>query len=336
MAPWYPSAGGRVSRRSGRAPRSCGPAARARRRTARRGSSGTRTRRGAPPRRVAVARERRDVVQRAGLGVAAVAAPRCRACGCTSVPVRPATASERVERVGRARCSSMRRQQRDDLARRRAVAAREARSRRRRSGAMPSCATVVAHDRGARASCSRRRRTRAPSALISVSAMKLSDGRFIGRRARAIGGEAHSRERRHRRSGVSAGAGRAGDLHARGARAPSSNAWAAKRGGLAWKYGRRLPVRPWLKASALSGPTSLEVAVARGRRRRGRPSNADSSPITRPVDRASGPAVGQLLGERRRRRVASKRRVAAAAQVRRRRRSTPVVVRAAVGAAPRS
>jgi hypothetical protein len=58
-----------------------------------------------------------------------------------------------------------------------------------------------------------------------------------------------------------------------------SNASAVNWAGLAWKYGARTPVRPWLYDSALSGPTSLvsrkfEAGTPR------KASNADSSPST--------------------------------------------------------
>ena len=84
----------------------------------------------------------------------------------------------------------------------------------------------------------------APRPLSSISAMKLSDGWFIWRAIEAIGGDSHSD------SGVipvGASPERALPMIFTPRRSSAfSNAWAAKRAGLAWKYGRGLPVRPWL------------------------------------------------------------------------------------------
>ena len=93
----------------------------------------------------------------------------------------------------------------------------------------------------------------APMALISVSAMKLSDGRFIEAIRFSMPGELRL---------VSATAV-AGATPARALRrtitprrlSAAVNALAANFGGLAWNSGRRRPVKPRLKVSALSGPT---------------------------------------------------------------------------------
>ena len=108
-------------------------------------------------------------------------------------------------------------EQPDDLPRRRAVGAREAGAvgdPRAQAEAAPSSA----HDGGARARSCRLRRTSAPSALISVSAMKLSDGTLVqadqrrpscgesrsasGSAVRGVAGPARRGARRSRRRGA--------------------------------------------------------------------------------------------------------------------------------------
>jgi hypothetical protein len=93
----------------------------------------------------------------------------------------------------------------------------------------------------------------APSALISVSAMKLSDGTFIEATRFSMPGELSP----------ASGTAAAGATPARAARrtvtprrrSAAVKALAAKAGGLAWNSGRRRPVKPRLNVSALSGPT---------------------------------------------------------------------------------
>ena len=83
----------------------------------------------------------------------------------------------------------------------------------------------------------------------------MSDGWFIWRTIADSGGDAHSD------SGVmpvAASPERAlPRIFTPSFSSAFSNACAAKRAGLDWKYGLDWPVRPWLKDSALSGPTSL-------------------------------------------------------------------------------
>src|SRR3954454_25263592 len=96
-----------------------------------------------------------------------------------------------------------------------------------------------------------------PRSLIRVSAMKLSEATFMAAMTPATGGELQP----------DSGTAPAGAMPARAAprtltprlRSVLVNARAVKRGGTAWKYGLRRPVKPWLKVSALSGPTSPEV-----------------------------------------------------------------------------
>ncbi len=119
----------------------------------------------------------------------------------------------------------------------------------------------------------------APSDLISVSAMKLSDGTFIEAIRREIVGEPTIASWTTAGGATPARAPRRTATPRR--RSAAVNALAANRGGLVWKTGRRRPVKPRLKVSALSGPTSNVVRnPSEGGPRR--PSNADSSPITRP------------------------------------------------------
>ena len=90
----------------------------------------------------------------------------------------------------------------------------------------------------------------APSDLISVSAMKLSDGMFMSAISRAISGEPPMDS-----CGTPCGATptRAPRRTATPRlRSAAVNALAAVSGGFAWN---RRPVRPRLKVSALSGPT---------------------------------------------------------------------------------
>ena len=94
---------------------------------------------------------------------------------------------------------------------------------------------------------------RAPSALISVSAMKLSDGTFIEATRFSIAGEALVRQRDGARGVAPARALRRTVTPRR--LSAAVNALAANSGGLAWNSGRRRPVKPRLKVSALSGPT---------------------------------------------------------------------------------
>jgi hypothetical protein len=98
---------------------------------------------------------------------------------------------------------------------------------------------------------------RAPSALISVSAMKLSDGTFMEATMFCSAGEP-------RPASATAVAGAAPARAPRRTVTPRRrsalvNAWAANLAGLAWNSGRRRPVKPRLKVSALSGPTQIEV-----------------------------------------------------------------------------
>ena len=119
----------------------------------------------------------------------------------------------------------------------------------------------------------------------------MSDGTFIWREIDATVGEVHSL------SGVMpVGVRPLRALPAIFTPRRLSAAWnasAAKRAGLAWKYGRDLPVRPWLNARALSGPTSLEVWKFEDGGPRNA-SNADSSPMTRPVMRFRPPSASCL------------------------------------------
>ena len=135
--------------------------------------------------RAAVAGERGDVRERAGLRLAAVLRGACGASASASVPVRPATGSAARKRgVG-----AQRAQQRDDLARRGAVGAREARAVddprvRCRSGAIVRCTTA------APAAVEPAVPKRAPTSFSSISANRLSEGTSVSRTSVAIGGEA--------------------------------------------------------------------------------------------------------------------------------------------------
>ena len=124
---------------------------------------------------------------------------------------------------------------------------------------------------------------RAPTTLISVSAMKLSDGWFICRSRSASAAE------RQAPTGTAASAVRP----RRAPRSTSTPRWrsclvknvAAKLAGRFWKYGALRPVRPRLNVSAESGPPTSELSAKPDDGTPRRVSNADSSPITRPVIR---------------------------------------------------
>ena len=152
---------------AGERARSCGPAARCARVDA---DAVHQEREGhaAPPVRAAVAREGGDVVQRAGLGVAAVPRGGARACGWRACPLRPATASEAVEGagVGLGPCPPGADDSRGVVRSRR----REARAvdhRRARRRARPRCARTTA----APAAVVPAPPNSAPRSLIRVSAM---------------------------------------------------------------------------------------------------------------------------------------------------------------------
>ena len=94
-----------------------------------------------------------------------------------------------------------------------------------------------------------------PRPLISVSALKLSEGTLVTRASSAMVGELCSASD-SAAAGVRPIFGPAPTVTPR-RRSALSNSRAAKRAGLFWKHGRRRPERPRLKVSALSGPTSL-------------------------------------------------------------------------------
>ena len=135
---------------------------------------------------------------------------------------------------------------------------------------------------------------REPTTLISVSAMKLSDGWFIWRSRSASGAE------RHAPTGTASVAVRP----RRAPRATSTPRWrscfaknvAAKLAGRFWKYGALRPVRPRLNVRAESGPPTSELErearrrdAAAGVERRLVPDHAARDP--------ADPRLGHLLGE---------------------------------------
>ena len=221
----------------------------------RRGSLGTRTRPGRRA-RVAVARERGHVGQRARLGAAVVARGACRASGRPACPLRPGDRQRRRRRSAELALVHRGQQRRRRPSARCGWRAR-APSRRPRVVRIPAARRRRARRRRRR-SWSRPPPKRAPSALISVSAKKLSDG-HVHRGDEALRSSARAPASvdgaRRRRAAPRAAA----QPSRRGGAAPRANALAANSGGLAWNSGRRRPVKPRLKVRALSGPTQPEL-----------------------------------------------------------------------------
>ena len=243
-----------------------------------------------PARRVAVAGQRGDVAQRAGLGPAAVLGGACRACAVLSVPLRPATASEAVK-AGSARMAAS---ISDDVARRGAIEAREARAvddpgRGAELGRAPIRTTA------APAAVVPAPPKRAPSALSSISAMKLSDGLVLQPQ------QLRERERRPvgQRDGASPGV-----VRLRRRRGPPRRRLRSARGERARgeARGRGLAVgRGLARAAVVDGERAQRPGLGRQAEeprtaRRAAASKADSSPSTRPVTRVT-PAAATCVGQ---------------------------------------
>ena len=205
--------------------------------------------------RLAVARQRGDVAAACRSWPGSGRAPRCGACGSTACRcARPPRARSRTP--GRPASAAMWSSSVHDLARRRAVGAREARAVDDARAQPEARHRAPHHDRaGARRAAGAELRAERLDQRLGVEVVRrpVGDAGELGHRRRAAARRAAARP-----AGVRPVAGRAAD-HAAAPQRALELAGGEARAGCFWKYGPARPVRPRLKVSALSGPTSLVV-----------------------------------------------------------------------------